>query len=117
MQGIIIGILAIAVVLLFVLWRNAVKDKREARKWWKYYEKERNDLDFEVRNVGTLLENNWEPVKTHCGLLDLWTFQASDEQEPRRFQDAVTRQRKLDEIAKYNLPKEYEVMDDSKITT
>jgi len=117
MYGIIIVALVIAVVALFILWRNAVKDGREAKKWWKYYEKERNDLDVEVRNVGILLENNWEPVKTHSGLLDLWTFQASDEQEHRRFQEAVTRQRKLDEIAQYNLPKEYEVMDDSKIPT
>lgn len=115
MYGIIIVALVIAVVALFILWRNAVKDEREARKWWKYYEAERRAVDSQVKDIGMLIVKNWTPTKTNTSLVELWEFQASDEQEPRRFQEAVTRQRKLDDIAKYNLPKEYEVMDDSKI--
>jgi len=117
MQEIIIVALAIAVVALFILWRNAVKDAREAKKWWKYYEAERRALESQVKDVGRLLEKGWEAFNTYYGLLDIWKFQASDEQEPRHFKDAVARQRKLDEIANYNLPKEYEVMDDSQIPT
>lgn len=97
-------------IVFFVLWLNARDDAREAKKWWKYYEKERRALESQVKDVGCLLEKGWTPFNTCYGSLQMWTFQASDEPKQRRFEEAVTRQRKLDEIAQYSLPKEYETM-------
>jgi len=85
-------------VITAIVWHKSEEKLR------KSHLNERIDHDREVSSLGQLILLGWE-VKSISSCIKFWELEAPDEDAPRRFPEAVTRQQKLNEIKKYNLPK------------
>jgi Tfp pilus assembly protein PilW len=111
---IVIGyiVLGIIAAVFFALWRGVKQDEKSAIVSRDFYSSQNTKTENQARNVGMLLAKGWVATESWSGWPENWKFQAPDEDEPRKYDDAVHRQNKLDEIARYNLPKEYEAMND-----
>jgi len=104
-----------AAIIFFVLWRGANQDVASAVSGREFYEQQGHKAERQVKDIGKLITKGWVATESWSGWAENWKFQAPDETEPRKFEDALHRQKRLDEIAEYNLPQVYENIDDTQI--
>lgn len=107
-----IAILAGCSMVFWDLWLTAKNNAETLTQSRDDYVSSLVEVEMQVCQVSELVIAGWVIASAIVGRIEYWTFTASDETAPRIFRNAVERQKKLDEIAMYNLPKEYEAMND-----
>lgn len=74
--------------------------KKEKDDYWNRYITQAQN----IKNASELIKNEWSISDSWCEDLTYWDFQAPDEDEPRKFKQAVERQKILDKCKELNLP-------------
>jgi len=89
--AILISIVASLLLGITLIYFPSIRNRWYAKKW--------------ISNIRYLTANGWKIVNTsNTNDVRDWHFKASDEHDLRLLNEAVERQKRLDEIRKYNLP-------------